>query len=302
MTKTILLTGGTGLVGTALCYALEQLDYKVNILTRTPKADNHFKWDLNSGEIDLACFDGVRVIINLAGAGIADSRWTRERKEKLIESRVAGPKLLLEKIKKHNISIDAFLSASGINYYDPENSEIIKTETNLAGNTFLNNCVVAWENAANLFTQHCRVVKFRLGVVLTNQGGALRKIEQPIKYYLGAPLGNGRQWVPWVHIEDVVQCFIWAIKEPTVKGVYNVVADEHITNKVLTKAIATSLGYRLLPFGVPRFVLKLIFGEMATLVLDGYRADNSKITRAGYTFKHPSLQNAMQQIYPLQKQ
>lgn len=292
----ILITGGTGLIGTKLQTMLDSSGYECHVLSRNPSKDNEYSWDLDENKIDLKAFKGVDTIIHLAGAKISSKRWTESRKKVLIKSRTEGPDLIFKTIQEHEIKIEHFISASGINIYDFESSDDIKDEQSKIGNSFIHECVQRWEEAADQFKSLAKVSKLRTGLVLSENGGALNVIEKPIRYYFGAPLGSGRQWVPWVHIEDVCRAYIYLI-ENQLEGTYNLTADMAVTNKEMTKKIAKKLKRPLWPIVVPSWLLKLFLGEMSVLVLKGYRTSNAKLIKTGFNFKYETFDEAINAVY-----
>jgi uncharacterized protein (TIGR01777 family) len=212
--KSILLTGGTGLIGKTLTAQLLAKGYQVSHLSRTPGNDPQVKtflWDVHKGEIDAHCIDGVDIVIHLAGAGIADSRWTDERKKEIIESRTKSIGLVYQLLGTKKHKVNTIISASAIGYYSDRGNELL-TETSPPNNDFMARCCIEWEaivdEAAKL---NLRVVKFRTGVVLNN-GGALKQMALPVKLYVGSPMGSGKQWVPWIHWQDVVDMYLFAIE------------------------------------------------------------------------------------------
>ena len=233
----ILVTGGTGLIGKHLCSLLLKKGHEVSILSRnTSSKPNVFKWDINNNFIDENAIKNIDYIIHLAGAGIADKRWTSNRKQFLIDSRVATSNLLFAKIKELNPNLKGFIAASGIGYYGAITSEEIFDENSASGNDFLSSICVKWENASLQFNSlNIRTVIFRTGVVLTKKGGALEKIALPIKFGLGAALGTGKQYMPWIHINDLCNMYLESIENIELKGIYNAVAPEHCTNKSVSK-------------------------------------------------------------------
>ncbi len=295
----ILITGGSGMLGKAICAELQAQGKDFAILSRSPKhAEYHaFFWDPYNKEIDDACFDGLKTIIHLAGAGIADQRWTTRRKEEIIRSRTETSEFLLSRVKEMQVPIEAFISASGINYYGIEPTDKIYTETDQIGNDFTAQVVGQWEQAADEWQELCRVVKLRISVVLDKDGGALKRLATPIKFWIGAPLGSGKQWVPWVHKEDVTRAFFFAMENSGMNGSYNLVAPAHSTNRELTKTLGKVLKKPVfIPF-VPGFILYLIFGKLAELVLKGNRASSEKLQKAGFQFKFPNLKGALESLY-----
>jgi len=297
--KSILLTGGTGLIGIRLTEQLLARGWQVSHLSRgqgkNPKVKT-FLWDVNKGKIDPACIDGVDVVVHLAGAAIADKRWTDERKKEIIDSRAKSIRLIYNLLgtKKHQVS--SIVSASAIGYYSDRGDELL-TEESPPNTDFMARCCVEWENAVDEGQKlGLRIVKFRTGVVLSVDG-ALKLMAQPIKLYVGSPLGSGKQWVPWIHWQDVVDMYMLGIENENFAGVYNQVAPNPVTNAQLTKAIAEQLHKPLWAPKVPAFVLKLIMGEMSTIVLGSTKVSAQKIEDAGFKFKYPDITSALSDIY-----
>ncbi len=293
MTK-VLITGGTGLVGNKLQDIFKQKSIDFSILTRNPKRVNEFKWDISQKYIDKKAFENVTHIIHLAGAGIADKRWTSQRKEILINSRVASSDLLFDTIKALNIRLDGFISASGIGYYGAITSNKIFTETDAPQNDFISKVCVAWEKSANQFTElNIPVTILRTAVVLSKSGGALSKINTPL--FL-ASLGNGTQYMPWIHIDDLCNLYVKAIENRQFTGIYNAVAPEHQTNNSFTRTLGDIIKKPIFLLNAPAFVLQIILGEMADILLKGSRI-SAKKTAENYTFEYPELKTALENIY-----
>ncbi len=295
----ILITGGTGLLGKTLCRKLSALGKDFAVLSRSGKAGTYkaFEWDPETGVFDDAALEGLKTVIHLAGAGIADERWTRDRKEYIIRSRTFTSAFLLEQCKRKGIFPETFISASGINFYGINPSAKIFTEDDGNGEDFTANVVRLWEQAADEWTGNARVVKLRIGVVLAAGGGALHKMIPVFRMGLGAPLGTGKQWMPWIHIDDIAEMMIFALENPKVKGVYNAVASQHVTNREFTKYFAKALNRKAWLPNVPAFILKLMFGKLSELVLKGNRADNSKIKAAGFTFRYERMDDALNKLF-----
>ena len=297
--KTILLTGGTGLIGAKLTGALLQKGYRVNLLSRRPVAvagATVFHWDVAKGEIDAQCIKGVDTIIHLAGEGVADKRWTAARKKAIIESRTESIRLVYELLKKNKHYVTSVISASAVGYYGDRGEELL-SENSVSGTDFLANCCVEWEAKVDEGKAlGLTVTIFRTGVVLDN-GGALAKMAAPVKWYIGSPLGNGLQWISWIHVEDVVGMYLFAVENGSLEGVFNMAAPNPVTNRQITQAIARQLRKPLWLPNVPAFVLKLLLGEMSGIVLGSTKVSSEKIEDAGYTFKYPQLANALTDIY-----
>ena len=215
----VLITGGTGLVGTALIEKLLANNIKVAVLSRSPKKENEYKWDIANGYIDKKAFEGVTHIIHLAGAGIADKKWSTFRKRVLINSRVASANLLFKKVQELGIKLKGFISASGIGYYGAVTVANEFKEQDTSGNDFIAKICVEWEQAAKQFEEiKVPVTILRIGIVLSEKGGALQKINTPL--FLSS-LGSGKQYMPWIHIDDLVNILFIAIEDDTFKGIYN---------------------------------------------------------------------------------
>ncbi|MBV8327677.1 TIGR01777 family oxidoreductase [Chryseobacterium sp.] len=298
MKEIVLITGASGMIARELARKLEN-KYSVRFLTRRKEHDNEYEWDIRKKTIDESALEDVSHIIHLAGANISEKRWTDERKKELISSRVDSAALLRNVLKKKEIKLKSFISASGINFYGTMTSEKIFTEDDKPGHDFLSEVVILWERAADHFKEHNlaeRVVKIRTAVVLSEKEGALKKMIPPIRYYVGSPLGSGRQYMPWIHIDDICSVYEFALQHPTLHGAYNAVSPQHITNTDLTKAIAEILGKPLFMPNVPAFVLKLMFGELASAVLEGSRASSEKVQHTGFKFQFPSLNEALKNL------
>jgi len=297
----VLITGGTGMLGVHLTHILLDKGYVVEHLSRSRNSKTGVKtwaWDLEAGTLEEGALDGVTDIIHLAGAGIADKKWTASRKKVLIDSRVEGPKLLKAKLEEKGMQLRSFISASGVNYYGSVTTGKTFVEDDPAGTDFTGECCVYWEDAADLFADIARVVKIRIGVVLMMQGGALPRLAQPIRYGIGSRLASGKQIVPWIHLEDVCQVLAYALENEQMTGAYNAVASEVSSNADLTKAVAKQLKKPLWAPPVPAFVLKLLFGEMASLVLNGSAISNQKLLDAGFELKFNTLASALQDLMP----
>jgi uncharacterized protein (TIGR01777 family) len=298
--KHILLTGGTGLIGKHLTETLLKKGYSVSHLSRSPGKDARVKtflWDVNKGVIDENCIDGVDIILYLAGAGIAEKRWTDKRKKEIIDSRTKSIGLIYNLIKNKPNQVKSIISASATGYYSDRGDELL-TEYSSPAHDFLGTCCVEWEKAVDEGASlGLRILKFRTGVVLNKDGGALPKMAMPVKLYVGSPLGDGKQWIPWIHWQDVIGMYLYGIENENLTGVYNMAAPNPVTNKQLTQAIAKQLSKPLWVPNVPAFVLKLMLGEMATIVLGSTKASAQKIEGTGFKFQYPDVASALTEIY-----
>ncbi len=298
MKEIVLITGAGGLIARELSKQLEN-EYTVRFLTRNKKRENEFVWDIGKGMIDEKALEDVSHVIHLAGANISEKRWTDERKKELISSRVDSAQLILKALQKNKRVLKSFISASGINYYGTETTEKIFTEEDGSGSDFLSEVVVVWEKAADEFKEkHAaeRVVKLRTAVVLSEKDGALKKMLPTIKMGIGSPLGNGKQYMPWIHIKDICSMYEFAIKKHDMDGAFNAVAPRHTTNRELTEMIVQILKKPLFMPNVPTFALQLLFGELSGAVLKGSRASSEKITKAGFHFEFPELKKTLEDL------
>lgn len=289
---TILITGGTGLVGQLLVTKLLAKNYTVRVLTRTPKNKNEFAWDIASEYIDEKAFENLDYIIHLAGAGIADKRWSIKRKQEIIDSRTKSTELLLNKVKELKTPLRGFISASAIGYYGAITSKEIFKETDTAANDFLGNVCKLWETSVLEFSKaDIPTTILRLGIVLSKNGGALDKMKTPVI----SPIANGKQFLPWIHIEDVADMFIFVL-ENNLTGIHNAVAPQEQTSYSFSKLLAEKLKRPFLPIGVPTFMLKLIFGEMSIILTTGSRISSKKIREAGFQFSHKELKKSLDSL------
>ena len=296
----ILISGGTGLVGKALSNHLLSKGHEIRILSRNPKSTNNIKsfyWDVEKNEIDEKAFEGVEHIVHLAGSGIADKRWTDARKQEIIDSRVNSMKLITSIVKKKNIQLKSFVGASAIGIYGMISSETIYTETDKGQDDFLSQSCIKWENAyqeiQTLSNKNCII---RIGVVLSKDGGALKRLLPMFQLGLGSSVGNGKQYMPWIHIDDLVSIFHESLFNPNYNGVYNAVSLEETSNQAFSKQLAKSLSKPFFLPNVPAFILKLVFGEMANVLLEGSRISSKKLTNVGFQFQYPMLSEALSVI------
>lgn len=296
----ILITGGTGLIGRRLGKKLAARGYRVAALSRTKKASGAmqaFTWDVENGKIDPDALPAAEYIVHLAGENLMQWRWTREQKRRIIDSRVKSAALLLHKLQESGHALRAFISASAIGYYGAVTSEHIFTEEDPPAHDFLGECCRQWEHAADRFAKAgARVVKVRTAPVLAREGGMLPKLCRPIKLGLGAALGTGKQYSPWIHIDDLCDIYIRAIEDARMHGAYNAAAPEHVTNRQLVKSAARSLRKPLWLPHVPGAIIRLALGEVGMVALEGSRVSSEKIRAAGYQFKFSALQPALDDL------
>ena len=292
---TILITGGTGLVGQFLSEKLTTKGYNVRVLTRNPKNEREFYWNLATNEIDENAFKNLDYIVHLAGAGIADKRWTVKRKQEILDSRTISAQLLFKKVKALKIPLKGFIAASAIGYYGAITSEIIFKETDRAANDFLGNVCQKWEHANSAFQElDIPTTLLRTGIVLSKNGGALSKMNTPFAIN---PIASGTHYIPWIHIEDLANLFIKAIEDTSFTGIYNAVAPVHETSYSFSKALAKKTKKLFIPLGVPAFILKIIFGEMSIILTTGSRISSEKIIKTGFEFSYKNLESAFDGIF-----
>jgi uncharacterized protein (TIGR01777 family) len=300
MKKHILITGATGMIGKKLIAGLLLRGHKISILTRKPikiKDVQVFLWNVDKKEIDKSCLTGVDTIVHLAGAGIADQKWTKERKKQIIDSRVESTELLLKTIRETNAPVKNFIASSASGYYGDRADEIL-SETSAPGDGFLAECCILWEQAVDKGSSlGLRIVKFRTGFVLGKNGGGLTSLARPIKFFAGAALGTGKQWVPWIHINDITSMYISAIENDLYKGAYNGCAPHPVTNEMLTKAVAKKLSRPVWPINVPEKVLEMILGKMSVVVTTSTNLSAQKTLDEGFQFEFVQIEDALNEIY-----
>lgn len=294
-----MITGASGLIGKRLTELLLQKGHQVSHLGRKKSAGPvpSYVWDVKNGTLDINALKGIDTIIHLAGAGIADKPWTKERKREILESRTQSTQLLHTALKQNPNTVRAFISASAIGYYGFEASDKTFTENSEAGNDFLASVTRQWEEEVEkLKALPLRIAKIRIGIVLSEEGGALKPMLLPIKYFVGSPLGSGKQWMSWIHIDDLCSMFVHLIENEKLDGVYNATSPTAATNAEFTKAIAAVLKRPIWLPKVPEFVLKIVLGEMASLIIQGSKVSSAKIQESGFVFQHPTLQGALENL------
>jgi hypothetical protein len=298
--STVLITGGTGLIGRHLTTLLLRNGYNVSVLSRNEtyyEKVRSFRWDPEKQTMNSTAVDGVDYVVHLAGANIGEKRWTRSRKEEIIKSRTASAKLLYGVIKDKGIPLKAFISASGISYYGTETTEKIFTEDDPPGNDFLSEVCRQWEDAADIFEAlGVRTVKIRTAIVLEKNDSALASLMKPAKFGFLVQTGSGKQYMPYIHINDLCNIYLKAMEDASMTGVYNATAPDHVTHRDFVKALGEVMKKPVFPIPVPEFILKIIFGEMSELVLRGSRISSRKITDAGYKFMYSDLKEALEDI------
>lgn len=303
--KKILITGGNGNIGRYLSKLLINKGYSVFILTRGRTCLEgdvpSYHWDPLKNEIDQEAITDTEYIIHLAGENIAAKRWSEQRKKEIIDSRILSADFLLKQVQKRENQLKAFISASAIGYYGSETTNKIFNEDDFAGKDFLSDVCVRWENASNRFIQKgIRVVSLRTGVVLSENGGALKRMSMFVKLGLGSSPGTGAQYIPWIHIEDLCNIYVKAIEDESYSGSYNAVAPEHIKSAEFYKSMAKVLRKPLLMPRIPKFAMQLLFGDLSVILLEGSRVSCNKIVQKGFQFKYTLLEDALLNIYKRQ--
>ena len=291
-----MITGGSGLIGRRLSFLLKSRGYEVRILSRSNNPKNNYKtfvWNVSEQYINDSAFEGLNHIIHLAGAGIADKRWSEKRKKEIIASRVASTNLLYNSVKRLKTPLNSFISASATGYYGAVTSETIFEEKDKPAKDFLGKVCSLWEDSIFQFNEiKIRTVALRTGIVLSKDGGALKKMKTPII----TSLGNGKQYMPWIHIDDLCELYIKAIEDEQFKGAFNAVSPEHISNLSFSKKISKIFNYPFLALGAPSLILQIVFGEMSTIILNGSRISANKIKQAGFKFKFENLEKALNNL------
>ncbi len=298
----VLISGGSGLIGSAISEKLLSEGHEVAVLSRSSKSPKQgikaFVWDPAKSHLDEAALEGVEAIINLAGSTIAQP-WTPHNKELILSSRIDSTRTLVEALSRQENQVHTFINASAVGYY-PNSFEQEFTEADPPGSDFLSIVCQKWEQEASAIENlSMRLLRMRIGIVLDNEEGALAKMALPIKFGLGSPLGSGKQWMPWIHKDDLASLFIYALEHSEIPtGVYNAVGPYSVRNEELTKALAKQLHRPLFLPKVPAFVLKLILGEMAATALASNKVSSARIQSYGFKYQYNRLEDALAALYP----
>lgn len=296
----ILISGGTGLIGRALSEKFISDGHEVRVLSRNPKSTDRIKsyyWDVEQEEIDENAFDGITNLVHLAGEGIGDKRWTDKRKQQIVNSRVNSMKMLETVLIKQHIKLQSLVGASAIGFYGMQTSETVFTEADVGSEDFLSNTCRLWEKAylnSEKFSERSCII--RTSMVLSKKGGVLGKMLPIFNMGFGSALGSGKQYMPWIHIEDLVRVYEGALFNPNFNGVYNAVSSEHIDNYHFSKSLAHAYHKAFFMPKVPAFLLKLLYGEMADMLLTGSRISNQRLINSGFLFKFPELSSALEDL------
>ena len=298
---TILIAGGTGLVGNRLSQLLKEKNYTVLHLSRTKDLSAEFpayQWDLKNGFIENEAIEKADFIVNLAGAGVAEKPWTQARKKLIIDSRVNSTLLLKTYIERKKTPLKAYIAASAVGYYGSRGDQLLKESDPPGSKGFLAESVGIWEEAIKKVGETgVRLASIRIGIVLSTQGGALEKILLPFKFFNGAYFGDGQQWMSWIHMDDLCRIFIEAIENEQLEGFYNGVAPNPARNKDFVYKVKEALGKPALILPVPEFALRAAMGEMASVTFDSTRVSSEKIEATGFNFDFPELVSALKDLF-----
>lgn len=306
MAQKILITGGTGFIGSHLTPVLKEMGHEVVHLShRTPMGDEGvptYHWDHEQGVMDEKALEGLDAVIHLAGANL-NKRWTTSYKEQIERSRVEGSRFLIQQLKELETPPKVFISASAIGYYGSKTSDHIFTEEDPPADDFVGNVVRKWEKEVDAAGEFARVVKLRSGLVLDKDEGVLPQLVLPVKFGVGAPLGSGKQYMPWIHLLDICRAYLFALEKEGMEGAYNVAAPEHVTNEGMIHSIAKVLNRPVFLPGIPGGLMKMAMGERGEMALEGSRVSPEKLQNEGFQFKYPKLMEALEAIFrPLQQE
>jgi hypothetical protein len=292
----ILITGGTGFIGKVLSRELRSSGHNVIITTRGPgDSKGRLTWRLPS-LIPAEVISDIDAVINLAGESIAAGRWTQKRKEHILSSRIDTTHALVESMRNAEPKPRVLISASAIGYYGAH-EDVDITEDTPPGSDFLAEVAKSWEaEALKAQDLGVRVVIVRFGTVLESDGGALPRMAKPFKFFLGGPVGSGRQWFSWIHRDDLIGIIKYALDNETITGPLNVTSPHPITNRDFSSALGRALG-RPSWLPVPGFVLRIVFGELADILLTGQKVLPQRLLKAGYEFKYPEIDGALKAIF-----
>lgn len=297
--KKILIAGGTGFVGKQLIPFLVEKGYSIHVLTRKPSANSSknirfFQWEIERQYIDKKAFEGVEILINLTGANIGEKRWTEQRKKEIIDSRINSIDVLYQYISENKFNINTFISSSAVGFYGAVTTDKTFVETSENGNDFLASVCQKWEDAALKFNDlGIRTNILRKGVILRKEGGMVKKLSPLAKLGINVSLGSGKQYLPWIDIRDLVRLYDFILFSAQFNGIYNAVAAEQITMSDLSKALLQSFGKKSFLPNAPAFVIRLLFGEMAVMLLEGSKVSNEKLKSTGFSFEFDTIEKSL---------
>ncbi len=288
----ILITGGNGLIGNKIQEILNTLSIEYHILTRSPKKENEYFWDIPNFKIDLNAFKGVDSIIHLAGSGVADHRWSEAYKKEIIESRTKSTQLLYNTIVENNFNIRQYTGASAIGYYG-DSSNIKLHEESSCGDDFLSTTCQQWEDAHLKFSTVCNVSIIRIGLVISKNGGAFPKLLLPTKFGIVPIMGDGQQIMSWIHINDIARIIFFATQKKW-QGIFNGVAPHPVSHKEFMLKLKKK--NRAFTMSVPKSAIAALMGEQADMIFFSQNASSEKIIAQGYDFLFPTLDTALKDL------
>ncbi len=295
----ILIAGGTGFVGKALISYLSGKGYELSVLSRNKLSGNenvnYYQWDIEKAYIDEEAFEDVDTIINMTGANIGEKRWTEKRKREVVDSRVNSIQLLYKYISENNFPIKTLISSSAVGYYGAITTDIVFDEASSKGNDFLGAVCSQWENAAKQFLGlGARVIILRKGVVVGKGGGMYQKMAPLAKRGINPAVGTGKQYMELIDMRDLTRLYDFLLTHPEISGIFNAVSSEHITMNELAKDFLSHFNKKTFLPNVPTFAIQLLFGEMATMLLNGSRVSNEKIKELGFKFHYETLAKSLE--------
>lgn len=297
--KKILIAGGTGFVGKQLIPFLVEKGYSIHVLTRKPSANStenicFFQWEIERQYIDKKAFEGVEILINLTGANIGEKRWTEQRKKEIIDSRINSIDVLYQYILENKFNINTFISSSAVGFYGAVTTDKTFVETSESGNDFLASVCQKWEVAALKFNDlGIRTIIFRKGVILGKGGGMVQKLSPLANLGINVSLGSGKQYLPSIDIRDLVKLYNFILSNAQLNGIYNAVATEQMTMNDFSKALLKSFGKKSFLPNAPAFVIRLLFGEMAVMLLEGSKVSNEKLKNTGFYFEFDTIERSL---------